>query len=76
MPTVLRKLRKAARTLRADLDLQEPKGGGSHWKFVDGEGKCYPVPAHGGLKSQVGDEYIRGLCRCFGIDLDDLKRHL
>ena len=49
--------------------------GGSHWKAKK-DGKTYPIAAHNGEKSQIGDEYLRGLSRCFDLDLDVLKSHL
>jgi hypothetical protein len=35
-----------------------------------------PIPAHGGLKSEISDIYIRALCRTFGWNFDEFKRQL
>jgi len=34
------------------------------------------LPAYNGLKSELGDLYIRGLCRAFGLDERDFRRLL
>ena len=31
---------------------------------------------HNGMKTEIPDEYIRGICRAFGIDLDEFKKRL
>lgn len=70
------RLRDLARVLAEyGVQVKEPKRG-SHWKAVGPDGKTYPVPAGNGLKTEIGDEYIRGACRAFGIDVDDLKNKL
>jgi len=28
------------------------------------------------MKTEIPDEYIRGICRAFGIDLDEFKKRL
>jgi hypothetical protein len=28
----------------------------------------YPIPAHNGLKTEIPDKYLKGLCKHFGID--------
>jgi hypothetical protein len=33
--------------------------------------RSYPLPAKNGARSEISDEYIRGFCRNFGIDLDE-----
>jgi hypothetical protein len=30
--------------------------------------RTYPIPAHRGERSEIGDQYISGFCRNFGID--------
>ena len=53
-----------------------PKG--KHpWKAQrKSDGKTYPIPAHNGLKTEISDEYIRGLCRCFGLDETEFRKLL
>lgn len=46
------------------ISVIQPKKG-SHWKAVGP-----------GMKTEVSDVYLKGVCRCFGIDLDELKRKL
>lgn len=41
---------------------------GSHWKAIGPDGTMYPIPAHNGEKTEIGDAYIDGLCRAFGLD--------
>lgn len=42
--------------------------GGKHFHArKDGFG-VYPIPAHNGMKSEVGDKYLRALCRHFNLD--------
>jgi predicted RNA binding protein YcfA (HicA-like mRNA interferase family) len=54
----------------------EQPGKGSHWKFRANDGKCYTVPAHNGPKTEIPDQYIRGLCRAFGIEYDEMRKLL
>jgi len=62
------KLRDIVRALEAMGGTVEPsKGGSSHWKATR-NGTVYPLAAHNGLKSEISDLYIKGLCRCFGLD--------
>ncbi|MFW5920388.1 MAG: type II toxin-antitoxin system HicA family toxin [Polyangiales bacterium] len=71
MPKRLRDLEKALK--KHGVSLEQPKGGGSHWKFAaDNPDRKYPIPAHNGKKSEISDVYIKALCRHFGIDPDDL----
>jgi predicted RNA binding protein YcfA (HicA-like mRNA interferase family) len=51
---------------------------GSHHIFHNpsGKGRPYPIPAHNGLRTEIPDEYIRGLCRAFGIDYEELRKRL
>jgi predicted RNA binding protein YcfA (HicA-like mRNA interferase family) len=57
------------------IQVLEPKSG-SHWIARSVDGKIYPVPAHNGPKNEIADEYIRGLCRKFNIDLKEFKEKL
>lgn len=49
---------------------------GSHCIFRSPGGVTYPIPAHNGFKSEIPDVYIRGACRAFGLDYDDVKKKL
>ena len=51
---------------------------GSHCIFhrPSGKGRPYPVPAHNGMKTEIPDVYIRGICRAFGLDYEGVKRRL
>lgn len=58
------------------MEVQKPRKG-SHWKAVRVEdGKVYPLPAHNGLKTELSDIYLRGLCRCFGWDFAEFMSEL
>lgn len=73
MPARVRDLKRALE--QHGILYENPPGGGSHGRFTDGR-TVYPVPARNGLKTEVGDVYIRGVCRCFGLDLAELKNAL
>jgi hypothetical protein len=72
VPASLRALKRAVETLGGTVD--EPKSG-SHWK-ARRAGICYPIPAHNGLKTEISDRYINGLCRALGIDPAALRAAL
>lgn len=72
MPARLRDLKRALAA--KGVELEQPSSG-SHWHFVRGT-TAYPVPAHNGLKSEIGNEYIRGLCHAFAINFRELKKEL
>jgi len=57
----LRDLVKCAKA--AGATVEEPTRG-SHWK-VTVASKSYTIPCHNGIKTEVSDIYINGLCRCF-----------
>jgi len=59
MPPCLRDVKRA---LEKQGGTAEPPNDGSHWKARLG-GDCYPIPAHNGLKTQIADRWINGLCR-------------
>ena len=66
MPARLRDIQRAA--LASGLEVV-PAAGKHPWKArrpVDG--KTYGIPAHGGLKTEITDVYIRGLIRAFDLD--------
>jgi len=60
------------------LEVFKPSSGGSHWKVVrpGKSGKTFPIPAHNGEKTEISDSYIKAVCRCFEIDLEDLRKNL
>jgi hypothetical protein len=39
-------------------------------------GKTYPIPAHHGEKTEISERYIRGVCTCFDIDPEKLRKLL
>lgn len=72
MPARLRDLKRALE--RFGCIVEQPSSG-SHWKAIL-DGKTYPIPAHNGLKEEIADHYIRGVCRAFGFDEAKLRRFL
>lgn len=73
MPARLRTIRKAAESF--GVEISEP-GRGSHWQCRKQGFRMYPIPAHNGLKTEISDRYIAGLCKHFGIDEDAFRRSL
>jgi hypothetical protein len=73
MPARLRDLIRVCATYQ--IEIKNPKKG-SHWKAVRGGSRTFPVPAHNAEKTEIPDEYIRALCRNFGIDYQEMKRLL
>jgi hypothetical protein len=72
MPARLAKLRRALEAM--GITVTEPASG-SHWK-AQRDGKTYPIPAHNGPKTEIDDCYLRGVCRCFGLDEKALRKLL
>jgi len=58
------------------ISFSPPTGGGAHWKATKAGFRSYPIPAHNGDRTQIGDQYIRGFCRNFGIDLSEFRSKL
>ena len=58
------------------ITISKPTGRGSHWKAKKPGHRTYPIPAHKGVKTEIADNYINGLCRNFGIDADEFKSKL
>jgi hypothetical protein len=58
------------------IHVAEPSGRGSHVVVDDGKGHVYPLPLHHGLKTELSDVYVRGLCRALEIDYKELQRLL
>ena len=42
----------------------------------DGQGHTYSLPLHHGLKTELSDAYVRGLCRALEIDYEELRKQL
>lgn len=72
MPAALRAIIRAFE--RCGGVVEQPSGG-SHWK-AKRDGKTYPLPAGNGTKTELSDQYIRGLCRCFGLDEVEFRKLL
>jgi hypothetical protein len=71
MPARLRDLRRALAHFGVTVS-----PGGKHFKAERDPDPSYPIPASNGDKTEIGDEYIRGLCRNFEIELAELKKRL
>lgn len=72
MPARLRDIARVFEALGGSVE--KPKKG-SHWK-ASKDGVVYPLPCHNGDRSELSDMYIRGLCRCFGLDEAEFKKLL
>lgn len=73
MPAKLSDIERALKSF--GVTLKKPKKG-SHWKArAPGKG-VYPLTAHNGLKSDMPDVYVKGLCRHFDIDYDAFRKLL
>jgi hypothetical protein len=74
VPVRARDLRRALESF--GVTIAEPRGGGgSHW-IAKRAGTVFPIPLHNGLKTEVSDLYIRGLCRAFGLVEAELRTKL
>ena len=51
----------------------ELETGTKHFKFRGPGRPVFPVPAHNGKKTMVPDAYIRGVCRHFDLNPDEIK---
>lgn len=49
------------------LSIERPSSG-SHWKWTRQGSRPYPVPAGNGLKTEIADVYVKGMCRHFSIE--------
>jgi hypothetical protein len=74
MPARLRAIKQAIES-KAGFSVLEPSSG-SHWKIFGPDGKMYPIPAYNGLKTEIPDKYIAGMCRAFGLDPAEFKKLL
>lgn len=73
MPARLRDIKRALEA--RGITVETPPSGGSHYRARK-DSIVYPIPSHGGLKGEINDIYIRGLCRRFGLDEDAFRRDL
>ena len=74
MPARYTRLRAALAKLGARIS--ERPGKGSHVVVDDGRGHSYPLPLHHGIKTELSDVYVRGLCRALEIDYEELRKQL
>jgi len=72
MPARLSALKRALESM--GIEVIKPSAG-SHWK-ARREGKVYPITAHNGERTEIGEDYIRGVCRCFNLDVEELRKRL
>jgi hypothetical protein len=72
MPARFSNLKRALEKLGLTVT---PPNGGSHWRAML-NGKTYPIPAHHGDKTEISEKYIRGVCDCFHLKLEDLRKLL
>jgi hypothetical protein len=74
MPARFWKVGRASKAL--GIESFSRGGKGSHVVLMNAAGKTYPVSLHYGPKTEISDVYLRGICRFFGVDYDELKRNL
>ena len=72
MPARMRALIRAL--TQFGVVVEEPNRG-SHWKAKK-DGRTYPIPASRGPTTEIGDTYIRGVCKFFAIDEQDLRSRM
>jgi hypothetical protein len=71
------RLRDLARVAQKEFGCQlERPATGSHWKVRTPAGKVYPLPCHNGEKTELGDQYLKGLCKLLGVSPEDFKKKL
>jgi hypothetical protein len=74
VPARLRDIERAAKLFGLEV---LPPSGGHPWKARrPSDGKTYPVPAHNGLKTEIPNVYIRGLCKAFDLDEAQFRKLL
>jgi predicted RNA binding protein YcfA (HicA-like mRNA interferase family) len=72
VPVSFRDLKRAIEAFGCTVE--EPSKG-SHWK-IRNCGKAYTIPAHNGLKTELSDVYVKGVCRALGLSYDELKSRM
>lgn len=56
--------------------VSEPTSG-SHWRvFGDGMRRPFMIPAHNGMRTEIGDHVIHALCRALQLDRDAFRKRL
>lgn len=73
MPARFRDIRRVVIALGATI---EAPSGSSHWKIRRADGAMYPIPAGHGENTEIGDHYIKALCRFLGVTYADFKKKL
>ncbi len=66
----LRDIKRAVEGL--GYELVPPRGGGSHYR-VRVQGRVYTLPAHNGLRTDISEIYVAGLCRVLKMSVEDFK---
>jgi hypothetical protein len=69
------RLRDLKRVLEGFGVVIKTASGTSHYMAYRG-GTSYPIPAHNGLKTEIADVYIRGICRVFSLDEKAVRKKL
>lgn len=73
MPARLSAITKALKKRGGRVDAS--KSGSSHFKAFYAD-KMFPIAAHNGMRTEIADVYIRGLCREFGFDEKAFRKDL
>ena len=68
--------RVRAALAKIGIRVVERSGRGSHVVVEDDAGHAYPLPLHHGLRTELSDVYLRGLCRALEIDYEALRKLL
>jgi hypothetical protein len=71
MPARLRDLIRIARA-KYGIAIDEPNSG-SHFKAKKDGCRPYMLPAHNGDKTMLSDAYLKGFCRAFGLEFEELR---
>jgi len=74
MPARYNRVKKALRKL--GITVHERKAKGSHVVIHDDHGRVYTLPCHQGEKTMLSDVYVRALCRRFGLEYEEFRKHL
>lgn len=73
MPPRFRDIKRALQKMGATVS--PSPGGSSHW-HVEKDGKMYPIPAAHGDKTEIAENYLRGVCRALALDEAELRKLL
>lgn len=58
------------------VTLTEKAGAKQNWRLIKVGYRPYPIPAHNGLREEISDVYIAGLCRHFDLDKKEFVQRL